>query len=263
MRGDPQLVGIFDDARARSLYSSGVSADDWASVDRLAEAMRILQGLLLSKEARQREAYRNRYVVDGSGRAVDVERARQLLGWLLDTMTLSTKPERWRQLAAMIDVARLEQPPEESLDHTAPLIKSVDITLPAATELRPAPLSAAPPTVSMDGTFALGEISVDDLGLAGLDPPSSHDARRSPSGTLMTGQLPDEALDLEKYAILCAWTELHPERREALHAQYGIANEQARTDLDKRFEARFMKDPALRAAFAQRLKLHLKWLRQA
>jgi hypothetical protein len=241
-----------------------VSADDWGS-ERLEEAMRVLQGLLLSREPRQREAYRQRYVVDGSGSDDEIERARRLLGWLLDTLTSSSRPERWRQLAAMLDAARLEQPSARPLDHTAPLIKAVDITLPAATELRPETFSTSPPTVSMDGTFAIGEVSLDDLGLGDLGEDSVEDAatesaRRAPGGTLMTGKSPESALDVEKYAILCAWTERHPERREALHAQYGITGENERAVLDREFEARFVRDPQLRAAFAQRLSLHLKWL---
>lgn len=225
----------------------------------------MLQGLLLSREPRQRTAYRQRYVVDGTGDDDDVERARLLLGWLLDTLTVSTRPERWRQLAAILDAARLEQPASKPLDSTAPLIRSVDITLPAATELRPAPLSAAPPTVSMDGTFAIGEVSIDDLGLSDLgdiEEGVTESTRRAPGGTLMTGKSPESALDVERYAILCAWTETHPERRHALHAQYGIAGEADRAALDRQFEAKFLRDPQLRAAFAQRLKLHLKWLRR-
>ena len=243
------------------MYACSVSADDWGS-ERLPEAMRVLQGLLLSREPRQREAFHQRYVVDGAGDGDEIERARRLLGWLLDTLTVSSRPERWRQLAAMLDAARLEQPSSSALDHTAPLIKAVDITLPAATELRFAPVSEAPPTVSMDGTFAIGEVSVDDLGLGDIDDSMTDSVRRAPGGTLMTGKSPDSALDIEKYAILCAWTETHPERRDALHAQYGIAGERERATLDREFEARFMKDPQLRSAFAQRLKLHLKWLRR-
>jgi hypothetical protein len=234
-------------------------SDDWGAGPRLEKALRTLEGLLLSREPRQHRAYRQRYVVDNSGSDADIERARRLIHWLLDTLTTSTKPERWRQLAAMLDTARLAQPAHEhAIDSTAPMIVAVDITLPAATELRPS-ISDAPTTESMAGTFVGDQ---DALAASERVDHATESARRAPGGTLHAGKSPDSLLDIEKYAVLCAWTEVHPERRAALHAKYGVESEEARAALDRAFDARFAREPDVRAAFAQRLKLHLKWLRQ-
>ncbi len=73
---------------------------------------------------------------------------------------------------------------------------------------------------------------------------------------------PSSALDVEKYAVLCAWTEMHPERRLQLHSQYGLDGEAARTALDARFEELFRENAQLRAAFQRRVELHLRFLRK-
>jgi hypothetical protein len=81
------------------------------------------------------------------------------------------------------------------------------------------------------------------------------------TSTRPSAGVPRAALDLDKYAVLCAWCEVHPERRESLHRQYGITDEAARAALDTRMETLFVEDVTLRGAFAQRLSMHLKFLR--
>ena len=80
-------------------------------------------------------------------------------------------------------------------------------------------------------------------------------------GTTPMTNVPQAVLDIDKYAVLCAWTEVHPDRRDALHQQYGLDDEDDRKALDDHFEQLFRQDARMRAAFAQRLRMHLKFLR--
>jgi hypothetical protein len=118
------------------------------------------------------------------------------------------------------------------------------------------PASTAP--VSVDETVTLGELRNLDL-----DEPAADQAPASMSErqTTATTPTPNAILDIDKYAVLCAWTELQPERRQALHDQYGLRTEDDRRALDQHFEQLFVKDVKLRTAFAQRLRMHMKFLR--
>ncbi len=70
-------------------------------------------------------------------------------------------------------------------------------------------------------------------------------------------------LDVEKYAVLCAWTEARPDRRQHLHNQYGLQSEEERRQLDARFEELFKNNLQLRSTFERRLKMHLGFLRRS
>ena len=223
--------------------------------------MKALQGLLLSLEPAQREAFRRHWLSRG-GTPDDVLRARELLLRILAAM--QTGDHRlWTELA--LAHAALSPPvPRQPIPDTVVTPDARDFTLPAVTEFRLAleldaeapprspPASGPPPSASVDETVALGVLSVADLGVAGAPSPQT--------GTLRAGSSPHPVLELEKYAVLCVWTELHPERRHDLHQQYGLADEAARAQLDERFEARFRNDPTLRAAFANRLRMHRRFV---
>ena len=83
------------------------------------------------------------------------------------------------------------------------------------------------------------------------------------SSTVPMTRVPSSVLDVEKYAVLRAWTQVHPERREQLHQQYGLSSEDERQQLDARFEALFARNLQLRSAFEKRLKMHLGFLQRA
>ncbi len=233
-----------------------VSDDPWASAEALQTAMKALQGLLLSLEPPQREAFRRHWLSRGGTRD-DVLRARELLMRILAAMQTGD-PRLWAELALAHAALSPAAPPTPSPD-TVMTPDARDFTLPAVTEFRlaldldeAAPGSEDPLSSTVDETVALGVLSVPHLGVA--------DAPAPQTGTLKAGSSPHPVLDLEKYAVLCAWTELHPQRRADLHRQYGLADEAARTQLDLQFAARFRQDPSLRAAFDNRLKMHRKFL---
>lgn len=222
--------------------------------------MKALQGLLLALEAPQREAFRRHWLSRG-GTPDDVLRARQLLMRILAAMQTGD-PRLWAELALAHAALSPPAAPPASPD-TVMTPDARDFTLPAVTEFRlaldldgeapsSAPSSGPPPSGSVDETVALGVLSVADLGAV--------DAPAPQTGTLKAGSSPNPVLDLEKYAVLCAWTELHPGRRPDLHRQYGLADEAARAELDRQFEARFRRDPSLRAAFTNRLAMHRRFV---
>jgi len=220
--------------------------------------MMALQGLLLSVEAPQREAFRRNWLSRG-GTPDDVLRAREMLMHILGAMKTGDR-RLWTELA-LAHAAITPPAPAAQSPQTVATPDAKDFTLPAVTEFRLAldlddePRSSDPPSdplsQSVDETVAFGNISVGDLEVPSSTPQT---------GTLQSGASPDAILDLEKYAVLCAWTEVHPDRREDLHSQYGLADEAARTRLDQLFEARFRIDPYLRAAFANRVKMHLRFV---
>lgn len=232
-----------------------VSDDPWASAEALQTAMKALQGLLLSLEPPQREAFRRHWLSRGGTRD-DVLRARELLMRILAAMQTGD-PRLWAEIALAHAALSPAAPPQPS-PNTVMTPDARDFTLPAVTEFRLAldleepPSSEDPLSASVDETVALGVLSVADLGVAEAPAPQT--------GTLKAGSSPHPVLDLEKYAVLCAWTEMHPDRRPDLHRQYGLADEAARAQLDQQFAARFRKDPSLRAAFDNRLKMHRRFL---
>ncbi len=81
-------------------------------------------------------------------------------------------------------------------------------------------------------------------------------------GTTPMQRVPDGGLDLEKYAVLCAWTQDPPGRRAQLHAQYGLENEDARRHPDARCQALFSSNLQMRATFDWRLNMHLGFLKR-
>lgn len=215
--------------------------------------------------------------------AEDVDKARNLLKLIACTVERGDAAA-WRRLALAFDVVDIGG----GLADTEPVRAEgdVDSTMPAVPFVPP----------SVDDTVALGEIRASDLAI------EEAEARAPAGSTLLTGQapvdskgtvpipvhmpagvtasgepstsgggtapihqpVPSSVLDIEKYAVLCAWTEKHPDRRPQLHAQYGLAGadggERERTALDSQFEALFRQDARLRSAFDKRLAMHLRFL---
>ncbi len=81
-------------------------------------------------------------------------------------------------------------------------------------------------------------------------------------GTTPMEPVPSSVLDIEKYAVLCAWTQVHPEKRDRLHQQYGLSTEDGRRELDERFAELFAKNARLKSVFEKRLRLHLGFLKR-
>lgn len=232
--------------------SSPSSATPWTK-ERLEEALRALEGLLLSSEERHQRAFAERWL-GASGSHLDVARARHVLLCVVDAMThgdegaLAQVRQFWPRLA------------RDAVDATATSMTALDLT--ALPEVQVA-VTEATPESTPDGTMILTPISPD----AGDGPPPL----KAPRGTWVSSSQRSAAaapppvepsLDLDQYAVLCAWTEAHPERRASLHAQYGLADEAARRRLDEAYEERFRRDSALRVAFAQRTRMHLGWIRR-
>jgi hypothetical protein len=92
--------------------------------------------------------------------------------------------------------------------------------------------------------------------------PAGSNPAVSSGGTAHMQAVPSSVLDIEKYAVLCAWTQVHSDRRPQLHEQYGLADEAARRELDARFAALFASNFKLKAAFDKRLQLHLRFLQR-
>ncbi len=165
-------------------------------------------------------------------------------------------------------------------------------------EHRKPPSTPVPPSHSVDETIAMGELPVLDIDdadaaayapagstlMTGEAPPAGHQrtvpipvymppgvtangvASGAPSsesgGTRPMQTVPSSVLDIEKYAVLCAWTEVHPERRKQLHAQYGLRDEAERVQLDAQFEILFKENRPFRSAFDRRLKMHLGFIQR-
>jgi hypothetical protein len=218
----------------------------------------------------------------------DVDKARKLLKTI--AMVIETgDAAAWRRLAVAFDVVDVGG---TFVDGEPTREGSIDSTMPAA--------QFAPASHSVDETVALGEfraLEIDDTDvdaargpagstlIAGKAPPTgtrptvplpvhmpagvtatgapSHPDSMTGGGTTPMSPVPSSVLDVEKYAVLCAWTETHPERREQLHTQYGLQDEEERKRLDASFEALFAENLPLRSAFKKRLEMHLGFLRRS
>jgi hypothetical protein len=184
-----------------------------------------------------------------------------------------------------------------SVDATMPALAppappaAVEVTTEAS--VPPSP-SSAPPTararrrapafdddpfsVSVDDTVMFGHLQAIDLesatdpAVAGFkverwaepDAPGAHSAWRAGTAVAASDEGEDQLtppLDLDRYAVLCAWAELQPERRADHNRQYGLVDEEARRELEQRFEELFSAEPGLRAELTRRMQLHLAWLR--
>lgn len=246
----------------------GASGDPWATAEALQTAMSALQGLLLAVAPPQREALRRHWLSRG-GTAQDVTHARNLLIRIVHAMQTGDR-RTWNDLARAHATLRPRPLATGTSPETVMTPDARDFTLPAVTEFwaavdleeEPSPPShptsvAEGPPSSIDETIALGRAFVDDDAIR-----RATRARPRDTGTLHSNDRRDvdPLVELEKYAVLCAWTEAHPERRAQLHAQYGLADEAARTRLDAMFEGRFQGDPHLRKAFESRRRLHAKFI---
>lgn len=230
----------------------------------------------------------------------DVAKARKLLKAVAITIA-SGDAAAWRRLAVAYDVidvggAFVDDEPdlEQPVDSTLPVAQpapapprsepdpgtSIDETVAIDEELRleldepPQHRSAA--SAPAGSTLLEGRAPAQARGGTVQMPihmpaqvtPASAAASAQPassgydSGTTPMQSVPSSVLDVEKYAVLCAWTEAHPERREHLHQQYGLSGEAERRALDQRFQALFAKNRDMRSAFDKRLRLHLGFLRR-
>ncbi|MCA9623382.1 MAG: hypothetical protein KC731_30385 [Myxococcales bacterium] len=263
----------------------------------LKHATGLLEGLLNAVEPHQLEAFHAYRAAHPGVSLAHVAAARDLL--LLIVVALKTgDAEAWERLSLALAATLPEEPPvpspfapstvgaafagvtsvapgttrvvDQTLTSAGALSgkKPVDSTMPAiappitaVTSPSGVPLEEpfeerAPASTSIDETVALS-MSSDDLErelAAELGSPSARD---------LPGDAPESVLDIDKYAALCAWSQVSPARREALHRQYGLADEAERKLLDQHFESLFKEDARLRIAFAQRLNMHLKFLRAA
>ncbi|HZO13010.1 MAG TPA: hypothetical protein VFB62_07120 [Polyangiaceae bacterium] len=59
------------------------------------------------------------------------------------------------------------------------------------------------------------------------------------------------ALDVEEYAALCAERDWSPERRNTIYERYDVVTDRCREALDRAYELRFARDPALRSLWQQ------------
>lgn len=168
----------------------------------------------------------------------------------------------WRRLALALDVvevggpARDDEPPMRGVD---------DGTLPAGQA--PPPEIAVAPAMPVTGETLVGAPAttqpspVAAPGRATGNKGGTIRMQAIATGTAAPESAPSSVLDIEKYAVLCAWTEVHPQRREQLHRQYGLVSEDERARLDRDFAGLFQRDARMRAAFEKRLQLHLGFLR--
>jgi len=253
---------------------SGLDRAHW-----LAQATDLLEGLLNASEPHQLEAFHAYRIKRQDVTVGDVAAARQLLLTIVGALD-GTRPGSWPHIAMALDATLPEEPPVASPLRGASAAtlttgtpsSQVDSTMPAmappirevtaamqvqVTEAR-STSDLPPPSESIDETIAIGEMQALDLSTAGDQPVSGPHAG---GGTTPMTDVPQAVLDIDKYAVLCAWTEVHPDRRQALHEQYGLSGEDDRRALDTHFEQLFRQDARMRAAFAQRLRLHLKFLR--
>ena len=246
----------------------------------LAQATDLLEGLLNAFEPHQLEAFHAYRVKREDVSVGDVAAARQLLLTIVGALD-GSQPGSWPHLAMALDATLPEEPPvpsplrgaaatlasgsgapsspiDSTLPALAPPVQNVTAAMPVhVTQARAATKAPPPPSGSIDETIAIGEMQALDLSDVGEAPSGPHVG----GGTTPMADVPQAILDIDKYAVLCAWTEVHPDRREALHQQYGLEDEDDREALDAHFEQLFRQDARMRSAFAQRLRMHLKFLR--
>jgi hypothetical protein len=247
-------------------------SQEWASW--LSRATERLHGLLAARTPGQLAALGTRCP---EASAAELDKARELVKRVVSALDKGDVAT-WRRLALALDVADVGstarddepafrgpddatlpagQPPPKDLDTVAggaamtgasmigvsvagaPMTGAAVTTLPSAVALQSA-------RASKGGTIKMQAI---------VAPPASAPDSSAPSSA------PQSVLDIEKYAVLCAWIEVHPSRRQQLHQRYGLANEEDRARLDREFEALFQRDLRLRAAFDKRLREHLGFLR--
>ncbi len=192
-------------------------------------ALELLAGLLHAAEPQQLEAFKRHHITDASVTLGDLKKARRLLLELASALAGGSVPGSTPSLRRTLQAATLD-PAELShtqASETERCVRNEDLD----TTVPMTPRSSAPPPGPATGT--------------------------APSQGV-----PAKILDVDKYAVLCAWSEVHPDRRDEIHERYGVHDEDARRALDARMEQHFRADAALRAAFAQRLRLHLSYLRR-
>lgn len=207
-------------------------------------AVELLARLLAAAAPEALEAFRHEQIDDPSVSIADLAVAQQLLRDIVDTLTLGGAA-RWQSLERALDTTLVTPPP------SAITAAGVDTTLPVVTE--PSATERKPPTNADPDIDATLVIATEDHQEAST--------LRMRTGTKESG-VPSALTELDRYAVLCAWSEIHPERRPQLHRQFGLADEDDRAALDARMAAMFATDEPLRAAFAQRLQLHLGHLRR-
>lgn len=259
---------------------SGLDRARW-----LAQATDLLEGLLNAFEPHQLEAFHAYRVKREDVTVGDVAAARQLLLTIVGALD-GSHPGSWPHIAMALDATLPEEAPVPSplrgeaglpngigatmhsasgvssgpIDSTmpamAPPVRDVTAAMVEVTDARPAS-EASTSSGSIDVTIAIGEMQA--LDLSGVEGVAS--GPNPGGGTTPMTDVPQAVLDIDKYAVLCAWTEVHPDRRDALHQQYGLEDEDDRKALDDHFEQLFRQDARMRAAFAQRLRMHLKFLR--
>lgn len=230
--------------------------------------------------------------------AEDVAKARKLLKAVAATIA-SGDQTAWRRLAVAYDVidvggAFVDEEPDRDL----PVDSTMPAVLPMPAEAQVDPGTSIDETVTIDDELRLdldegplhqrsaASAPAGSTLMEGRAPPQAHggtvqmpihmpaqitprsaaassrQASSSHGGTTPMQPVPSSVLDIEKYAVLCAWTEVHPERREQLHQQYGLSGEAERRQLDERFQTLFTKNAQMRSAFDRRLQLHLGFLRR-
>jgi hypothetical protein len=222
------------------------TSDTMSACDADPRAVELLARLLAAGAPEALEAFRHDQIDDPSVSIADLAVAQQLLRDIVDTLTLGGAA-RWQSLERALDTTLVTPPP------SAISAAGVDTTLPVVTE--PSVTEREPPTNAnvdpdVDATLV---IATEDHGEAAT--------LRIRTGTKESG-VPSVLTELDRYAVLCAWSEIHPERRPQLHRQFGLADEDDRAALDARMAAMFATDDELRAAFAQRLQMHLGHLRR-
>ena len=199
--------------------------------------------------------------------------------------------------ATMPALAPPAPPPRVEVSGSArepdPLPPAAEAAIPAADVPRkPAPRPRTPAgdddplSVSVDDTVMFGHLEAIDLeagdpGMGDLkverwaephvpaaQPGSTRPSSgwRDPTGDVDATDDDDPLapqLDLDRYAILCAWAELQPERRAQHNRQYGLASEEARRQLERSFEELFAAQPELRGELQRRMQMHLSWLKKS
>lgn len=191
-------------------------------------ALELVEGLLHAAEPHQLEAFKRHRISDPSVTLGDLKKARRLLLELVEALEHGSLPGNSPSLDQTLQTAKRD--PAE-LSHTQA----------SETERRPSDLDTTAPMTPLESA-----------------PPPPGPS----TGTAPSQGIPAKILDIDKYAVLCAWSEVHPDRRDAIHQRYGLTDEAARKALDARMEQHFRVDASLRAAFAQRLRLHLSYLRR-
>jgi len=233
---------------------------------RLSQTATLLEALLRAAEPHQLEAFCSERIDDANVTLGDVTAARQLL---LDVVrALQTGgPEAWRRVNRAHVLAAAAGALELAAESTL-VSKTVDASQPVTTKSSAADSmhrqrydvpedQDVPASSSLDETIPIGEWQTIAISEAAAAAPPGSEPRTQPSGPTT-----QEPVDVDKYAVLCAWSQLYPDRRTSLNRQYGLEDESQRRALDERMESLFTQDLALRAAFAQRLQMHLRFLQK-